>query len=171
MQVSGNFASNSNWIRLLPTWMILQWYSRDRNWVQVFWILEQQRECRNTCFGWSLVGTWALYSTVHHKITFIHPCIQPFPSQKQYIELGKMPWEGVLASGGPDYHFNDHSSKFIRVQTAMHFLPSGSNQSLCGTMPTIHRFPAIKWHVTAQWLLVILVTVSSQCHAMPGGVL
>lgn len=76
----------------------------------------------------------------------------------------------MCALGGPVYHFNDHSSKLIRVPVAMHFLPSGSNQSLCGTMPTIHGFPAVKRHVTAQWLLIISVTVSSQCHAVPGGV-
>lgn len=169
MQVSGNFASNSNWIRLLPTWMILQWYSRDRNWVQVYWILEQQKECRNTCFDWSLVGTWALFSTPWN---YIYTSVYTAVSTLELIyRIQKCFGEGVFVAGGPDYHFNDHSNNFIRVKTAVCFLPSDSNRYLCGTMPTIHRFPAIKWRVTAWWLLIISVTVSSQCHAVPGGAL
>lgn len=46
------------------------------------------------------------------------------------------------------YNFNNHSKELIMGPVAMHFLPSGSNQSLHGTMPTIQRFPAVKWHVT-----------------------
>lgn len=104
-----------------------------------------------------LIGVWwacelctALYTKKIHLCISTYNCFHPRTDTQN---LEKCLGEGVSASGGPDYHFNDDSSNFIRIQTAKYFLPSGSNQSLCGTMPTIHRFPAIKCHVTAQWLL------------------
>lgn len=169
------FSSDNNWIGLLPTGTAV--YRQQ--------MVEMGTEGRFSEFQtrkWTvrtLVLARVWWACDHCAVHYWYNCIYSAVWSTTIISIST-PTSEILTtpeSALGNMHileeehcnFNNDSKELIRGPVGMHFLPSGSNQSLHGTMPTIQRFPAVKWHVTAQWLLIISVTMPSQCQAVPRG--